>query len=188
MSVSAQSEQEMAARLDALLAPFAERIGADLPGYRNHCLRMALFACDLSAAEEVVDPDAVEKIAMAAAFHDIGIWTDHTLDYLEPSVPPALEQLVVEGRERWAEEVGAMIVEHHRLRPLQAPFTPLVEIFRRADLVDFSLGLVRSGVPAARVRALRQRYPNAGFHGGLVKKWLSWFVRHPLKPLPMMRW
>ena len=32
------------------------------------------------------DEDAVDKIAIAGVFHDLGIWTDGTFDYLAPSV------------------------------------------------------------------------------------------------------
>ena len=33
------------------------------------------------------------KIAVAAVFHDIGIWSNKTFDYLEPSVALAREYL-----------------------------------------------------------------------------------------------
>ena len=30
-----------------------------------------------------------EKYAIASVFHDVGIWTDHTFDYLDPSIEQA---------------------------------------------------------------------------------------------------
>jgi HD superfamily phosphodiesterase len=35
----------------------------------------------------------LEKIAVAAVFHDLGIWTNHTFDYIAPSVTLAREHL-----------------------------------------------------------------------------------------------
>lgn len=170
--------------LDDLLAPWQAVIGADFTGYRNHCQRMLAVALILhpGTAEEQ------EKFAIAAAFHDIGLWTANTLDYLEPSVPPALDCLRQRGREDWAEEIGLMITEHHRLRPVRDGRYPLVEVFRRADLADFSLGLLRGELRRASLEAIRERYPNAGFHAGLVRKAGAWFLRHPLNPAPMMKW
>lgn len=38
-----------------------------------------------------------EKYAIAAVFHDIGIWTNHTLDYLDPSAGQAKAYLTETG-------------------------------------------------------------------------------------------
>ncbi len=46
---------------------------------------------------------------------------------------------------------------------------PLVALFRRADLADFSLGLIRGGVPGAIMRAVKAAFPNAGFHKRLMQ-------------------
>jgi len=43
----------------------------------------------------------VEKIAAAAVFHDLGIWTDRTFDYIAPSIAIAREYLVARAREDW---------------------------------------------------------------------------------------
>lgn len=80
-----------------------------------------------------------------------------------------------------------MIVEHHRIRragPSSAP----VEIFRRADAVDVSLGVVRFGLPRASCRAVRRECPDAGFHARLVALTLAHARRHPGSPLPMFKW
>ena len=67
--------------LDAVLVAHAAALGDDFTGYRNHAYRVANLTIALSS----FDADAVEQIALAAAFHDLGIWTDCTFDYLEPS-------------------------------------------------------------------------------------------------------
>ena len=64
---------------------------------------------------------------------------------------------------------------------------PLVEVFRRADLVDVPLGFLKQGVPRKFVREVQRQFPNCGFHLRLLKLWVRWFPRHP-RPLPMMRW
>ena len=68
--------------LDAVLGAHAAALGRDFDGYRNHAYRVA----NLCLAQSPPSALDVEKIAIAAAFHDLGIWTDRTFDYLEPSV------------------------------------------------------------------------------------------------------
>ena len=171
-------------RIDEILEDYREVIGSDFPGYRNHCIRMAEI-CDLLQA---TDEEDRHKIAIAAAFHDIGLWMANTLDYLPPSVTPAVQYLEKQGLEDWSDEVSAMILEHHKLRPVDSASSYLVELFRKADLVDFSRGLVRFGLSRAKYSQLVEAYPNAGFHKMLVRISCRWFVRHPLNPLPMMKW
>ncbi|MBV2092751.1 MAG: hypothetical protein KUF72_17880, partial [Candidatus Thiodiazotropha sp. (ex Ctena orbiculata)] len=65
---------------------------------------------------------------------------------------------------------------------------PLVEVFRQGDLVDFSLGLLRFGIAKSTVQEVRAAFPNAGFHAALARRAGRWFLRHPLNPLPMMKW
>jgi hypothetical protein len=170
--------------IDGILAAWKPAIGAEFAGYRNHVVRMAAFCFALRecSAEER------RKIQIAACFHDIGIWTAHTLDYLQPSVRPAREYLAHHGLDDWSEEIEAMILQHHKLRRVTAAPSALVELFRQGDLVDFSLGLVRFGLPRASVRQMRRRHPNAGFHKTLARLAARWVIRHPLNPAPMMRW
>jgi hypothetical protein len=68
----------------------------------------------------------LEKIAVAAVFHDLGIWTNHTFDYIAPSVAIAREHLAARGMADWIPEVEAMIVDHHKVtssRPNPHPST-----------------------------------------------------------------
>src|SRR5262249_51295922 len=44
--------------------------------------------------------------------------------------------------------------------------------------------LRRFGVPSTRPQNLRRRWPDAGFHSGLVKQELKWLRMHPWNPLP----
>ncbi len=171
--------------LDDILVKWKPLIGEDFVGYRNHCTRMAQFCFALAPN---CTPEDREKIVIAAAFHDIGIWIDNTVDYIPTSLPPAMDYLAETGRESWAEEIRLMITEHHKLTPFDNPRFPLVEVFRKGDLVDFSLGSVRHGLPKSFVHQMRTTLPNAGFHTMLLKRGLKWFARHPLNPAPMMKW
>jgi len=168
-------------RVESILVAYAEALGPDFSGYRNHVLRV--LGCYAALGGE-----PSEQLVIAAAFHDLGIWAAATFDYLAPSVALALEHLASSGLADHAAEVEAVIVNHHKLRRYRGPFERTVELFRRADLIDVSLGLIRFGVVRQEVRAVRASLGNAGFHRRLLELTMREFVRHPLRPLPMIRW
>jgi hypothetical protein len=169
--------------LDAVLAAHAAALGDDFNGYRNHAYRVA----NLSIALSSCDADAVEKTALAAAFHDLGIWTDRTFDYLEPSVRLATAYLTERGRASWAPGIAAMIREHHKISRYRDDAFPLVEPFRRADLIDVSRGLVTFGLSRRTLASVLSAWPSAGFHKRLVRLELQRLRTHPWNPLPMLR-
>lgn len=170
--------------LETILAEYQELIGPDFTGYRNHAYRMIHFCWKLQDCTQ----EQQQKIIIAAAFHDIGIWIDDTLDYIPPSVPPAMQYLKAQKLESWSEEISLMITEHHKLKPYTGKHETLVELFRQGDLVDFSLAMVRFGIDKTYIRAVKSAFPNAGFHKMLLKRSSKWFIRHPLNPAPMMKW
>lgn len=174
-----------ASLIDELLASWRAALGPAWPAYRNHCQRLyhltRAFHPGSSAAED-------RLIAVAAVFHDIGIWSHDTLDYLEPSARLALDWLAEQGDSpQVAVLVRAMIVEHHKLRAAGSG-TDLVEAFRRADWTDVCQGFRRFGLERAVYHALRVQYPFLGFHTLLVKLGIRQLGRDPLHPLPMFRW
>ena len=170
-------------QLEALLQPWRDTIGADYAGYRNHVYRMVHCFLALGPSNQ----EEQEKLYIAACFHDIGIWTANTLDYLPPSVATANDWLRANALEGWQSEIGLMISEHHKLSRYPDKALPLVERFRQADLVDFSLGMVRFGVSRDFLRDLKRAFPNAGFHRMLMRRALAWCLRHPLHPAPMFK-
>jgi len=175
--------------LETLFTPWRTLIGNDYPGYRNHVYRMVQFCWALKQAQgKTLSKEDKQKIMIAAAFHDIGIWIENTVDYIEPSIPPAMAYLESQNLSDWKDEVKLMISEHHKLREYTGEYQEIVELFRKADLVDFSLGLVKFNLPKSYIQAIKAALPNAGFHIGLVKKASKWFIRHPLNPAPMMKW
>lgn len=175
--------------LDDRLAPWGKALGADYPGYRNHVLRVLSFADLLFAhsREPGSPPSSREEFRAAATFHDLGIWTAGTFDYLEPSCALAEDWLITRNRRDLAELVRAMIDDHHRIRSTGEATDP-VELFRRADLIDVAFGVRRFGLSRAAYSEVRRRYPDSGFHRTLAGLTVRRVVRHPLSPLPMMRW
>lgn len=170
--------------LDAILASYKADIGVDFEGYRNHAYRVA----NLCLAQRPRDDTTIEKIAIAAAFHDLGIWTDQTFDYLEPSVALAMEYLADRGMGRWAPEIAAMIREHHKITRYRGDPDWLVEPFRRADWCDVTLGALSFGMPRGAIHAIQAAWPDAGFHRLLVRLELRHLRKHPLNPVPVLRW
>jgi HD domain len=169
--------------LDALLRAHAAALGPDFTAYANHTWRVANFCAALASP----DAEALEKIAIAAALHDLGIWTAGTFDYLPPSIALASEHLARSGRAHWGPEIGAMIREHHKVSAYRTEPGWLVEPFRRADWVDISRGALRFGLDRRRVREVFAVWPDAGFHWRLVQLTARRARTHPLSPLPMLR-
>ena len=171
-------------RIEEILESWRPAIGETYDGYRGHVYRM--FNCCLALRD--CDEEEQEKLAIAAAHHDIGLWSDDTVDYLPPSVKRAQAWLQDNGLEAWSEEISLMIDEHHKLRRYRDERYPLVELFRKGDLVDFSLGFFRFGLPRSLINELKEAFPNAGFHKFLMGGAKQWFSQHPLSPPPFMKW
>ena len=170
--------------LDSILKDYQQVIGRDFIAYRNHLYRMVNFVnalADLSREE-------MNRVEIAAAFHDIGIWTKNTVDYIDPSVAEATNWLVKHPVPDPEHAILAMIEWHHKVTAIENHGSRLPEFFRRGDLVDFSLGWVRCGLPRAYIRRVRQQFPNAGFHRMLLRLSMKQLLRHPLNPAPMLRW
>lgn len=169
--------------LDEILGAHSTELGSDMAGYRNHTYRVVNFCAAFSARAT----ESLDKLAIAAAFHDIGIWTDGTFDYLQPSIRAATAYLRCSGRVTWVEEINRMILEHHKISHFRETPTWLVEPFRRADWVDVSMGLVTFGLARAQIREIFSMWPSAGFHKRLVQLSLRRLRTNPWSPLPMMR-
>ena len=168
--------------IEEVLDDHAPELGRDFTAYRNHVYRVVNLCLAVAADNHV----QLEKIAVAAVLHDLGIWTNHTFDYIAPSVGLAREHLAARGMGEWIPEIEAMIVDHHKVTPSHA--NPLVESFRRADWIDVTLGLRRFGLPRTFIAAVDVAWPNAGFHRRLVQLTADRFLKHPLTPLPMVKW
>ncbi|HET9474433.1 MAG TPA: hypothetical protein VFO82_11095 [Steroidobacteraceae bacterium] len=170
--------------LDGVLDKYSAELGEDLIAYRNHAYRVA----NLCAALRPADEAGIDKIAVAAAFHDLGIWTAQTFDYLAPSADLACDHLRCTGHGDWQEDIAGMIHEHHKVRRYRGTGADVVEPFRRADWIDVSRGLLSFGLPRTVLRAIFLKWPNAGFHKRLVQLTLREARAHPLRPIPALKW
>jgi hypothetical protein len=169
--------------IDDVLGSWAEQIGRDLPGYRGHVYRTFNFARALSGTAT-----DTRDLALAAAFHDLGIWAERTFDYLEPSALHAESYVAARQPLVDAEALRRTILLHHKLTSCERQGGARAEAFRRADLVDLSLGLIDFGLPSGFIREVRAVFPNAGFHRCLLRLASGWAFHHPTRPLPMLSW
>jgi hypothetical protein len=170
--------------IEEVLDAFRGALADDHRAYRAHVYRVFHFCRALAGSASTGRDDG---IALAAAFHDLGIWSDGTVDYLPPSARRVREHCERHGRSGEAAELARMVELHHKLTPCRGADDALVEAFRRADLVDLSFGFVRFGLPRAWVAEVQAAFPAAGFHLRVVQLVGGHALRHPLRPLPMMR-
>jgi hypothetical protein len=161
------------AALDDELFSVAGTVGREFSAYRNHCLRVLTFTNYFlpdSVREKI--PNALELAAVALAYHDVALWTDKELNYLEPSrdrMDQALGDSYFSPQElKIMEEI---ILEHHKITDfvqLSQAENDLINAVRKADWTDASLGVIRFGLPTSLLEAAYDEVDEAGFHQILV--------------------
>jgi len=176
--------EEQIPLLEEILTEWKIIMGKDYLGYKNHVYRM-LHCC--FALHKATDEER-DKLIIAACFHDLGLWSEKSVDYLPPSIILARQYLEKNKQDHWSTEIELIIDMHHKISKFTNESYPLVEVFRKADLADFSLGLFKGGVPEDYIKQLRVTFPNAGFHKMLLKKQVKWLIKHPLNPFPIIKW
>lgn len=182
--------EQVMAEVERRIARWTRELGNDRDAYLHHVMRVIVLCDQLhmrNAGATAHRPSGQPAYLTAAAFHDLGIWTAGTFDYLAPSMELARAWLLEERQEHLEPLVLKMIDQHHKLRRAGRASSP-VELFRRADTIDVTRGLRRFGLPLRQYRAVVRDYPNAGFHRRLLS--LGWrHVRgNPTSPLPMVKW
>lgn len=152
-------------RVDDLFAPYEELIGDDFPGYRNHVYRTITYAMHFLNGEDAYEP----LVETAFVYHDLGLWTERDMAYLEPS-----EALAVADNEKygWGLDPVAMrgiIHWHHKVCRYQGPNEEVIEACRKADWIDASKGMLRKGMSRAAISEVEAAFPNLGFHRALLR-------------------
>ena len=126
-------------------------------------------------------PNAMNIVAMALAYHDVALWTDGKLNYLEPSARQMELHTAKEGvfEENHISIARQIIMEHHKFTDYHSKNTQndsgqiaasgaavdaIVNAVRKADWTDATVGIVRFEVPAALLEAAYAKIPEAGFH------------------------
>jgi hypothetical protein len=74
-------------RVEELFAPYRALLGHDFDGYRNHVYRCITYA--MRFLDNATEYEQIVETAFV--YHDIGLWTDQELAYLEPSEAVALK-------------------------------------------------------------------------------------------------
>lgn len=164
-----------------LLSPYREYLGKDATAYTHHVTRMVHYTHAMGSLTE----EESEKVLIAGVFHDLGIWTDNTIDYLDPSEKLAIEYLKTLDCTHYENDIITMIRYHHKLLPIKN--NPLAERFRKADLVDVSWGFMRANIDTVVIKNMKKNFPNNGFHKRLLELTWQQFKQEPLNPLPMMK-
>ena len=170
--------------LESILGESKEIIGRDFEPYKNHVYRVLHFCF---AFHECVTEDK-EKLIIAGCFHDLGMWPGEKVDYLAPSIELAKTYLSKIGREEWASEIESMIDLHHKFRAVENREYPLVEVFRKGDWVDASMGMRSFGLAKTNIKNVQNAFPNLGFHKNLVRLATKELFIYRRNPLPMMKW
>lgn len=151
--------------IEELLAEYREVIGDDFDGYRNHVYRAVTYAMHFldqdSKAERVVET--------GMSYHDIGLWTDHELAYLEPSEAVALSDNTQQGWGLEPELLQGIIHWHHKVFRYRGAHERIIEACRKADWIDASKGWIRKGMSRRNVLAVEDAFPNCGFHATLLR-------------------
>lgn len=169
--------------IDFILSNYQSVLGKDFTAYRNHVYRVFNFCGLLDDHFET----RRESYAIAAALHDLGIWTHKTFDYLEPTLDLTKNYLAGAGQQPLEAEILLMIDMHHKMSLYTGPFAQTVEAFRRADWIDVSMGLLKFGISGEAHRKVKEAFPYKGFHRFLLRQTFKRFLSHPLDPLPMFK-
>ena len=152
-------------RVEELLARYEGIIGKDFPGYRNHVYRAITYAMHFLEYEVEFEP----LVETAFVYHDIGLWTDHELAYLEPSEAVALVDCERYGWGLNTDALRGAIHWHHKIFPYKGPHEKVIEACRKADWIDASKGKIRKGLSKAAVQDVEAAFQNLGFHGSLLR-------------------
>ena len=171
--------------IEATLDPHRVVLGPLYEGIRNHAFRMLNFARLLAPDTE---GDRDQRLAVVAAFHDLPVVLDGDLNYLTRAADLAEGHLHACGHPEWSEQVRLMICNHHKIRPYQGPHAAMVEAVRRADWVDASGGVLTAGLPRAFRRQVDAAFPLRPLYRPALTLVGRYAVRHPCRPLPMLRW
>jgi hypothetical protein len=169
---SATTEKWLQKYRDVIAEPDYER-------YRGHVYRVLNIA--LAFLKD--NPKAQkyrEVIEVALVFHDIALWTTRDLSYVVPSAAQA-RQAVTGLSDDESQLMSDIILYHHKLTPFKGANADVVNAVIKADLADFSLGLIRSGFDKDDMAKLREEIPDTGFHRTLnlrIPSIRGWNVLH----------
>lgn len=147
------------------LTKFQDLIGKDYKGYRGHIYRVLTYSMHFLGGDDKYLP----LVASALVFHDIGLWTDGTLAYLEPSCDQAEKNLGDSLSDEENRLVRNIIYWHHKITPFSGEHEDIVNAVIKADLIDASGGVISKGMPRHHITNVNKAIANEGFHQTLAE-------------------
>lgn len=152
-------------RVEALLELYREDLDRDYDGYRGHVYRVLSYAMHFLGGEHT----ARVAIETALVYHDLGLWTDKEIAYLEPSIERAQQSNASKSWGHDPELLRNIIYWHHKITPFRGPNADVVNAVRKADWIDATAGVVRAGMPKRHIQKVTDAIPAAGFHDALKR-------------------
>ncbi|MEM8649991.1 MAG: phosphohydrolase [Pseudomonadota bacterium] len=152
-------------RVESLFEPYRNKIGDDFPAYRGHVYRVITYAMHFLEGDE----DARPIVETALVYHDIGLWTEKELAYLEPSEQLALADNQKHGWGLDPQLLRDAIHWHHKIFPYHGPNQRIIEAVRKGDWIDATNGMIRKGLTKAQVTSVQDAIPNYDF-GNVLQK------------------
>lgn len=143
--------------VDNVLDGWRIMLGSDFIDYRNHCYRMLNFCLAFCSEHD----DAVDKVSIAAVFHDLSTWAGSSISSLASSRRMIREYLLETDLSSWCEEIETMIEFRHKDMKYSNYPDWLVEPFRKADWINRSEGRLKFGLSADYVAAVMVTFPGS---------------------------
>ena len=134
------------------------------------------------------------------AYHDIALWSDGILDYLDPSWERFRQDAKdVETQDSIYDDqqmkiAKAAILQHHKITPWSSGNNEedmLVNAIRMGDWADATYGVLPFGMKIGNIAAVLEAVPEAGFHGvlaGMGPRLSPDSLLGQLDPLKIFKW
>lgn len=151
--------------IDIHLEKYKSVIGKDYDAYRGHLYRVLTYTLHYLNGDETFLP----IIGAALVYHDIGLWTDNVLSYLEPGCRHANEAFNETLSKEELKLLENLIFWHHKVTPFMGLHEDVVNAFRKADWIDATLGFVNQEMPSSHIQYVQSTIPNKGFHQMLAE-------------------
>ena len=172
-------------RIESILKNYKQIIGNDYEAYRGHCHRIYNYIVLMKRSAELTQQDNY-ILEIAIPFHDLGIWTAHTMDYLQPSFEAASTFVKQNKLDVDLFVLKTIIVNHHKLTFVKD--NKLAELLRKADMLDLSFGRLKSSLTKEELDCIKASFPYKGFQLVIFKKLMKHALKNITNPFPMLKW
>ncbi|KAJ3224706.1 hypothetical protein HK099_008024 [Clydaea vesicula] len=169
-----------------------KKLDQDYWRYKHHVYRVYNLAIMQASEFGPVSKIEKEKLAVSAAFHDMGFWSKNTniFDICDFSIELARSWLVKHGRNKVFEETIISIIKshHHSKKKLNEDSKDilLIKWFKTAHEIDLSCGLKTFGYNQADINRCRQSFPELSFFRVLIFRSFEKVLRMPFDLLKLI--